>query len=61
MKVLLVEDEQKIANFVCAGRAARGMTVTHCSDGNSGFARGSQKPFDTIVLDIMLPAVMDRR
>ena len=55
MKILLLEDEQKIADFVCAGLAARGMQVTHCSDGNDGFARASQGPFEVLVLDIMLP------
>jgi two-component system, OmpR family, response regulator len=55
MKVLLVEDEQKIAEFVCAGLAARGLEVTHCSDGNTGFERACGEPFDAIVLDIMLP------
>lgn len=55
MKILLVEDEQKIADFVCAGLAARGLKVTHCVDGNTGFERGLHEPFDAIVLDIMLP------
>ena len=55
MKVLLVEDEQKIADFVCAGLAARGFEVSHCADGNAGFERACRDPFDTIVLDIMLP------
>jgi len=55
MKVLLVEDEPKIADFVCDGLRARGMEVTHCLDGNAGFALGQQDRFDMIVLDIMLP------
>lgn len=55
MKILLIEDEQKIADFVCAGLAARGLDVTHCVDGNTGFERGLNEPFDAIVLDIMLP------
>ncbi len=55
MKVLLVEDEPKIADFVCEGLRARGMEVTHCPDGNAGFELGQQDRFDMIVLDIMLP------
>ena len=55
MKVLLIEDEPKIADFVCAGLRARGMEVTHCLDGNAGFELGQQDRFDMIVLDIMLP------
>jgi two-component system, OmpR family, response regulator len=55
MKVLLVEDEPKIADFVCEGLRARGMEVTHCLDGNAGFELGQQDRFDMIVLDVMLP------
>jgi len=55
MKVLLVEDEPKIADFVCDGLRARGLEVTHCLDGNAGFELGQQDRFDMIVLDIMLP------
>lgn len=55
MKILLVEDEQKIADFVCAGLAARGMTVKHCDNGNTGLAQACQGNFDVVVLDIMLP------
>ena len=55
MKILLVEDEQKIADFVCAGLASRGLDVTHCVDGHAGLERGLRDAFDAIVLDIMLP------
>ena len=55
MKVLLVEDEQKIADFVCSGLAARGAVVTHCSDGHAGFQAALQAGYDAIVLDLMLP------
>jgi two-component system, OmpR family, response regulator len=55
MHILLVEDEQKIADLVCSGLAARGMAVRHCDDGNTGYALACREPFDAIVLDIMLP------
>jgi DNA-binding response OmpR family regulator len=55
MKILLVEDEQKIAEFVCAGLAARGYSVKHCDDGDSGLEQASKGSFDAVVLDIMLP------
>lgn len=55
MKVLLVEDERKIANFVCAGFKEQGFVVDHCDNGNDGFARASNGTYDVIVLDIMLP------
>jgi two-component system, OmpR family, response regulator len=55
MKVLLVEDEQKIADFVCAGLASRGFELTHCDNGNTGLARACQGSFDVVILDLMLP------
>jgi two-component system, OmpR family, response regulator len=55
MKVLLVEDEQKIADFTCAGLAARGFQVEHCDNGNSGLARACETNFDLVILDLMLP------
>ncbi|MGQ0710300.1 MAG: response regulator transcription factor [Rhodoferax sp.] len=55
MKILLVEDEQKIAAFVCAGFKERGFVVEHCDNGNDGFARASAGQYDALVLDIMLP------
>jgi len=55
MNVLLVEDERKIADFVCAGFREQGFSVDRCSDGTEGFERASNRSYDVIVLDIMLP------
>jgi DNA-binding response OmpR family regulator len=55
MKILLIEDEQRIADFVCAGFKEQGFAVEHCSDGNEGYERAAQGAYDVIVLDIMLP------
>ncbi len=55
MKVLLVEDEKKIADFVCAGLREQGFVTEHCADGNAGLARAADGAFDVIILDIMLP------
>jgi two-component system OmpR family response regulator len=55
MKVLLVEDEKKISDFVCAGFKEQGFVVDHCDNGVDGFARASAGDYDVIVLDIMLP------
>ena len=55
MKVLLVEDEKKIADFVCAGFRERGLSVDHCANGNDGYDQASRGTYDVIVLDIMLP------
>jgi DNA-binding response OmpR family regulator len=55
MKVLLVEDEMKIADFICAGFKEQGFVVDHCADGTEGYAHASNGSYDVIVLDIMLP------
>jgi two-component system, OmpR family, response regulator len=55
MRVLLIEDEQKIADFVCDGLTSRGIEVIHCNDGNTGFEYASKASYDTIILDLMLP------
>lgn len=55
MKVLLVEDEQKIAGFVSAGFKEQGFAVEHCDNGIDGYDRASSGVYDAIVLDIMLP------
>jgi two-component system, OmpR family, response regulator len=55
MKVLLVEDEKKISDFVCAGFKEQGFVVDHCDNGVDGFDHASSGTYDVIVLDIMLP------
>jgi len=55
MKVLLVEDEKKIADFVCAGFKEQGFVVDYCADGVEGYNHASAGGYDVIVLDIMLP------
>lgn len=55
MKVLLVEDERKIADFTCAGLTSRGFQVEHCDNGNTGLARACEANFDVVILDVMLP------
>jgi DNA-binding response OmpR family regulator len=57
MKILLVEDEQQIADFVCAGLSQRGFRIEHCADGHIGLQRAREGCFDAIVLDIMLPGI----
>ncbi len=55
MKVLVVEDEKKIASFIRKGLEARGFTVEVAHDGDDGYARALTRPYDALVLDIMLP------
>jgi two-component system, OmpR family, response regulator len=55
MKLLLVEDERRIADFVLAGFREQGFVAEHCDNGSEGFERASTGDYDVIVLDIMLP------
>jgi two-component system, OmpR family, response regulator len=55
VKVLVIEDEKKIASFVQKGLEAEGFVVDVCLDGNTGFALATSRPYDALVLDIMLP------
>jgi len=55
MKVLLVEDEQRIADFVTKGFCAAGHQVTHAPDGEQGLQRINGEQYDVIILDLMLP------
>lgn len=55
MKVLLVEDEHRLAGLVKEGLVAEGFVVDIVSDGITGLWAASENPYDVIVLDIMLP------
>jgi two-component system, OmpR family, response regulator len=55
MKALLVEDEQRIASFVCSGLREQGILVDHCEDGNQGYEYALSRQYDIILLDIMVP------
>ncbi len=55
MNVLYVEDEEKIANFVCMGLKEQGFVVDYCDNGNDGYRRAMDNQYDAIVLDIVLP------
>jgi DNA-binding response OmpR family regulator len=56
VKVLVVEDDPKIAAALRRGLSAEGFEVVTASDGDDGFWRAMEGQFDVIVLDIMLPA-----
>lgn len=55
MKVLLIEDDHKIATAVKRGLEAEGFRVDVSFDGIDGLWRATEGTFDAIVLDIMLP------
>jgi len=55
MRLLLVEDDQKIAAFIVKGLKAEGFAVDHAADGEEGLHLAMTEPYDTAVIDIMLP------
>jgi two-component system OmpR family response regulator len=55
MRILLVEDDQKIASFIMKGLKAAGYAVDHASDGETGLDLALTEPYDTAIIDIMLP------
>ncbi|HEY6376890.1 MAG TPA: response regulator transcription factor [Edaphobacter sp.] len=61
MRVLLVEDEQRLAANIMAAFREVGLVVDHASDGNTGSHLADQGIYDVIVLDLMLPGKSGQR
>jgi DNA-binding response OmpR family regulator len=57
VKVLVVEDDRRIASFLERGLAAEGYQVSVENDGRDGLERARQDDFDIVILDRMLPYV----
>ena len=57
MRLLLVEDDQKIALFVKTGLKEAGFAVDHVVDGEDGLHLALTEPYDLAVIDLMLPTV----
>ncbi len=55
MRILLVEDEKKVASFIKKGLAEEGYAVDLASDGETGLGMGLDGVHDLIILDINLP------
>ncbi|MBN1276554.1 MAG: response regulator transcription factor [Deltaproteobacteria bacterium] len=55
MRILLVEDDLKIASFVEKGLKSAGFAVDHTPDGQEGLDMALTEPYDTAIIDIMLP------
>jgi DNA-binding response OmpR family regulator len=56
-RILIVEDEQRIASFVAKGLAADGHRTTAVGDGRTGLDHALSGDFDLMVLDIGLPGI----
>lgn len=57
MKVLIIEDEHKIANLLKQGLEQERFIADVAYDGTSGFDLASSEPFDAIILDRLLPGI----
>lgn len=57
MKILLVEDEPQLAQFIRKGMTAEGYELTIAYDGQMGLALYQDQDFDVLVLDVNLPVM----
>ncbi len=55
MKILVIEDDLKIAEFIQKGLKAEGFAVDHALTGTMGLELALANSYDTLVVDIMLP------
>ena len=55
MRLLVIEDEQKVANFIKQGLEEEGYAVDRAADGASGLQLALEGLHDVIVLDVLLP------
>jgi two-component system OmpR family response regulator len=59
VKILVVEDNERVARFVTRGLREAGHTVEHASNGRDGMFIAASEPYDVIVMDRMLPGDID--
>jgi len=59
MKLLLVEDNENVADFVAKGLRESGHTLDRADNGRDGLFLASSEPYDAIILDRLLPGGID--
>jgi len=57
MRILVIEDEIKIAAFLKRGLKEEGYAVDQATDGEQGYFLASTQEYDLIILDLMLPGM----
>ncbi len=57
MRILMVEDDVKIASFIKKGLKSEGFAVDHASNGMDGLHLALTEPYDAMIVDIMLPGL----
>jgi len=55
MRILVVEDDNKIASFVVKGLKQAGYAVDRCADGEEALSFATTTPYDAAIIDLMLP------
>jgi len=55
MRILVVEDDKKIASFVVKGLREAGFAVDQANNGQEGLDLALSGPYDAVVMDLMLP------
>ena len=55
MRLLLIEDDVKIASFIVKEMKETGFCIDHATDGKSGLAMAWSRDFDDAIVDLMLP------
>jgi two-component system OmpR family response regulator len=57
MRILVVEDDVKIASFIVKGLKQAGYAADHVTDGQSGLQNALSVDYDALIVDIMLPGL----
>ena len=57
MRVLIVEDDQETADYICSSMRELGHVFEHVADGKAGFLSALDSDFDVMVIDRMLPGL----
>lgn len=56
MRILLVEDEKRVASFIARGLKEEGLAVDHAAEAEKALYLAQIHPYDVIILDVMLPS-----
>jgi len=57
MRVMLVEDDQSVSDYLVKGLKEQGYSVDHVADGGEGLLLASTENYDVMIIDRMLPSV----
>lgn len=57
MRILIIEDEEKVANFIKRGLKEEGYSVDVAYDGEEGHFQATSNEYDVIILDLILPKI----